>query len=1286
MGDLSSLIALDIRNNALTGSIPAELADLSSLTGLWLTGNSLTGCIPVSLQGFVSTINPQRDGVNLPLCPVVPVLTLTAGDAEIDASWTVPAGGTPTGYDLEYKLSSDATWTDAGHSGTGTTATIGSLANGSTYDVRVRAKTATDTGAWSATASATPGTAPRLTAGSVDNANYVLNTLIKHKTLPVATGGDGELVYTLSPNPPAGLTFDAATRTLTGTPTAVQSQTTYTYKVADSDADTTATDATSVQFTITVAATHGCAGSTAVGGSAVTSGGLVDDCETMLRLQPTLEGQQGSLRWGTDVAMASWNGVTLANGRVDRLEIVERPHLSGTISAEVAKLSHLTVLKLRLLALGKLSEHKGKGLRGPIPPELGNLTRLEQLDLYYNDLTGPIPPELGNLTNLTVLNLQANYLTGSIPPELGNLTSLTYLSLGENLDLTGSIPPELGNLSSLETLNLYWTGLTGIPPELGNLSNLTRLHIFFTPLTGSIPPELGNLSSLEFLELSNTDLTGSIPPELGNLSSLTQFHLVDNDLTGSIPPELGKLSSSLTEFHVFGNSLTGCVPRSLNPFLEDELFGINPQQGNVSLSLCVASTGVTLSVSPSSVAEDADSAVVTVTARLNGDVLSEDTTVTVTVGATGDGAVEGTDYATVSNLAVPIARFSGSGTATFTLDPTDDGLAEGDETLSVSGTVTGLTVTGTTVTIADDDVAVRLSVNPSSVAEDADSAAVVTVTATLNVSAFSADTTVTVAVGATSDGASEGTDYTAVNDFTLTIPGGSTTVAATFTLDPTDDKVAEGDETLSVSGTVTGGLVVGSTEVTITDDDQVSTSATLSVDPSSVAEDITGGIATMTVTATLNQGAFSEDKLVTVTVGHEDDGASGGDYYAEDASFTVTISAGATSGTGTFGLELEDDAAVEGDETFTVLGTVPGLTVTGTTVTITDDDAAVTLSVEPSSVAEDTASAATVTVTAAMDAGTRIAATAVTVAVGAAADGATEGTDYTAVNDFTVTIPADSASATATFTLDPTDDALAEGDETLSVSGSATEVTVTGTTVTIDDDETESTGVTLSVNPTSAAENADSVVLTVIGTLDEDAFTSNKTVTVAVGASSDGATEGTDYATVSDVTLTIVAGNTADTATFTLKPTDDGLAEGDETLSVSGTSTGLTVTGTTVTIDDDETASTGVTLSVNPNSVAEKRGQRGGDGDRDAGRGRVHRGQDGDGRGGRVQRRRDRRDGLRDGVGRDADARGGQHGGHGDVHGEAGRRRPGRGGRDVLGVRDLVGSDGDGHDGNDLRQ
>ena len=51
-----------------------------------------------------------------------------------------------------------------------------------------------------------------------------------------------------------------------------------------------------------------------------------------------------------------------------------------------------------------------------LPPEIGQLTNLQQLNLSYNRLTR-LPPEIGQLTNLQELDLSNNPLT-SLPPEL----------------------------------------------------------------------------------------------------------------------------------------------------------------------------------------------------------------------------------------------------------------------------------------------------------------------------------------------------------------------------------------------------------------------------------------------------------------------------------------------------------------------------------------------------------------------------------------------------------------------------------------------------------------------------------------------------------------------------------------------------------------------------------------------------------------------------------------------------------------------------------------------------
>ena len=592
---------------------------------------------------------------------------------------------------------------------------------------------------------------------------------------------------------------------------------------------------------------------------------------------------------------------------------------------------------------------------------------------------------------------------------------------------------------------------------------------------------------------------------------------------------------------------------------------------------------VGLTLNPSSVGEGASGTTVTVTAAFsNSSTYSVDKTVTVSVGGSGT-ATSGTDYAAVSNFDVTIDKGKTSGTATFTLTPTQDTLIEGNETVGVAGSVTGLTVNGTTLTLTDDDAtpAVNLSLNPSSLGEGA-SATTVTVRAEFsNTSTFKDDKTVTVSVGG-SGTATSGTDYAAVSNFDVTIDKGKTSGTATFTLTPTQDTLIEGNETVGVAGSATG-LTVNKADLTLTDDDGAP-AVNLSLNPSSVREDASE--TTVTVTAAFNNtSTYGVDKKVTVTVGKTGTATSGTDY-AVVSNFDVTIDKGKTSGTETFTLTPTQDTLVEGNETIGVAGSVAGLTVNGADLTLNDDDAVPTinLSLNPSTVGEG-ASATTVTVTAAFsNSSTYGTAKKVTVTVGGTGE-ATSGTDYAAVSSFELTIAKGETSGTATFTLTPKQDTLVEGNETIGVAGSATGLTVNGADLTLTDDEAPP-AVNLSLNPSSVSEGASGTTVTVTAAFSNNStYETDTTVTVSVGGTGT-ATSGTDYAAVSSFNVTITKRKKTGTATFTLTPTQDTLIEGNETVGVAGTATGLTVNGTELTLTDDD-GDPVVNLSLSPSSVGE---------------------------------------------------------------------------------------------------
>ena len=148
------------------------------------------------------------------------------------------------------------------------------------------------------------------------------------------------------------------------------------------------------------------------------------ECQALVDLYKGAGGSQwtNQTNWLLSATPCTWYGVLCANG-------------------------HVLALSL-----------SNNGLRGPLPPTLGNLSALVVLSLYANQLSGGIPPELGALSNLQTLDLFNNQLSGGIPPELGALGKLQTLRLANN-QLRGTIPAQLAGLSGLITLDLGFNGL-----------------------------------------------------------------------------------------------------------------------------------------------------------------------------------------------------------------------------------------------------------------------------------------------------------------------------------------------------------------------------------------------------------------------------------------------------------------------------------------------------------------------------------------------------------------------------------------------------------------------------------------------------------------------------------------------------------------------------------------------------------------------------------------------------------------------------------------------------------
>ncbi|GKV51592.1 hypothetical protein SLEP1_g58229 [Rubroshorea leprosula] len=211
--------------------------------------------------------------------------------------------------------------------------------------------------------------------------------------------------------------------------------------------------------------------------------------------------------------------------------------------------------------------------------------RVTVLNFGGQKLVGSIPPHIGNLSFLRQINLSDNNFKGDIPKEIGRLFRLIYLDVSNNV-LRGQIPSNLVFCSKMRIIDFALNNLVGeIPMEFRNLSkSLQFFQVYANQLTGSIPQWLGNASSLIVLSLGENHFHGSIPTELGRLGKLKHLQLVDSNLFGSFPLPILNLSS----LNYLSIAFYGKIPFNIgftNPNLQYLAIGINYFYGEIPTSL-----------------------------------------------------------------------------------------------------------------------------------------------------------------------------------------------------------------------------------------------------------------------------------------------------------------------------------------------------------------------------------------------------------------------------------------------------------------------------------------------------------------------------------------------------------------------------------------------------------------------------------------------------------------------------------------------------------------------------
>ena len=247
------------------------------------------------------------------------------------------------------------------------------------------------------------------------------------------------------------------------------------------------------------------------------------------------------------------------------------------------------------------------------------------------------------------------------------------------------------------------------------------------------------------------------------------------------------------------------------------------------------------------------------------------------------------------------------------------------------------------------------------------------------------------------------------------------------------------------------------------------------------------------------------------------------------------------------------------------LGAVLAMAATGLLMPVAPAQAqsnpTITLTSDFSSVSERDGEIWWLNIKATLDGGAR--STATTVSVSISADGtATRGTDYQATLQGPITIAENESSASAKLTLNVSDDTDDEGDETIIVEGEASGFTVNPVTITLEDDDYPSTSLTLTASPARLAESAGATSVTVTAELDAGPLEVDKSVSLALAGGAESPGDYT-FAPAALPSLTIAAGSRSKSATITIDPVFDDVADSDEQIIVDGTVVGDATFGVT---------------------------------------------------------------------------------------------------------------------------
>ena len=1221
------------------------------------------GVVDNVIDDFITvTVNVTDDDTEAPGKPDAPALA--PGNRAVLAVWDPPTNSGPTisEYDVEYRLSSDSTWTSWTFTGASTQTLITGLSSNTAYQVRVRATNDEGTGPWSDPATVTTGTGTvnsspvfvqgtgqDLYTGTNWQAGYVVGTPVK------AVDADGDTItYSLSDDSNGKFSIDGSTGQVETSGTVNGSY----------DITVLATDSTGLSSSIALRTRGvGTPGLPTYYQLAIPTQTITDTAFVVryagwagsnpdwidIRFREKGSGDPWTVR--EQVPTFDWEGGYDAL-RVTGLtpETTYEIHMRGVIEGQPVtglwadivalspdndKIPYPTTLEQRTPVTISFSARSYAATQGsgqvPITFFLDKPAS-HGFDFYIR--TGGLGFGIDEASTPALDCDSTGYCKIHFDAEKQWTTILTQHE-DARYSHSGTFTihePSLPSFVTVKGISQVDVAYFNRPEDEPERPQDTPEYLFdFTAPVYSVEEGKGVIVGVG-LQRARPDWTFSnnliwsykaspalealeIPINLVPLDSTARTDYSVNGLTdGKVVFDVG---DTFKTFSITANSDTNSFDERVRlefgaPTDTYKLGGggsraltIRDDEPQIELTAYLLGT-----TDPAEVAEGGSQSVEVTASFLGGATPPGPSTITISVA--GETAAAG-DFAAVSNFDITILDGANSATGSFTLAPVDDTDSELDETVVISGSTTANhQVTPTTATIVDNEQRVVLSLNPASRQEHAQNhASTITVTAELSpATARITPTLVNVSVEDGTANLGEFLDYRLLDggSFDITIPANQTSAARSFRIVPVGSgPAAEGDETVLVTGSNADGLAVVGATLTITENRPAPNEVRLYLSPSTISEGDDDVVIRVNVDRWHTDG-FTWGTPTTVNVEMVAGTATEGDDYTAIDDFTMTLIG--TNGTHYVNLNQFHDIDIEGDETLEfrvtsahneVYGNVPNSQ--GATLTIEDNEPRIVWELYKTGVVEtDDAQEYELELTARL-AGTRPLPVDTNLAVVVGEDtskgyrSARIGEDFEAVAPFDLVIPADgNRSNTHRFTLKVV---KGKENETLAITATSPDLppdhcpfpaynppsprvncfyTIPEVIFTIEElggppqQQQGEREVILSVSPVSLEERDGPTAVTVRATHEGTPPDSPATVTLFPSGS---AAPGADYyALITGVTVTIPANQPLAETEISITPVRDEAVEGNETIEISGTSAGYTVTPASVTLVDAESITT----------------------------------------------------------------------------------------------------------------